>query len=97
MNERVREGLARARSLGYSESEKVIEEARRPLSKKFKKIEGVTKVGDPLSIILEVAESTKANIIAVGSRGLRGVKGMLGSVSRYVLTRSKCSVLIGKM
>jgi len=39
----------------------------------------------------------KADIIAVGSRGLRGIKGALGSVSRHVLNHAECSVLIGKM
>lgn len=96
INERIKEGLARARSIEYAESEKIIEQARKYLSKKYKKIEGVTRVGDPLTNILEVAESAKAGIIAVGCRGLKGAKGMLGSVSRYVLTRSRCSVLIGK-
>ncbi len=42
------------------------------------------------------AKTFEADIIAVGSKGMRGIKGMLGSVSRYVLGHSGCSVLIGK-
>jgi len=38
----------------------------------------------------------QADLVAVGSRGFRGIKGMLGSVSRNILTHSKGSVLIGK-
>jgi nucleotide-binding universal stress UspA family protein len=38
----------------------------------------------------------KADIVAIGSRGLKGIKGLLGSVSRNIVIHSKSSVLIGK-
>jgi len=43
------------------------------------------------------AAELKPDINAVGCRGLRGIQGMMGSVSRNILTHPKCSVLIGKM
>jgi nucleotide-binding universal stress UspA family protein len=54
------------------------------------------KVGDPATEILEAAAALDADIIAMGSRGLRGIKGTLGSVSRHILNHAECSVLIGK-
>jgi nucleotide-binding universal stress UspA family protein len=64
--------------------------------KRFKNIVILHKSGDPSSEILKTAEQTEADIIAVGCRGLRGIKRILGSVSRNVLAHSKSSVLIGK-
>jgi nucleotide-binding universal stress UspA family protein len=56
----------------------------------------LVRFGDPSEEILKVAETLNADIIAVGSSGMRGIKGMLGSVSRYVMNHTACSVLIGK-
>jgi nucleotide-binding universal stress UspA family protein len=67
------------------------------MRKRFSNIRELSRVGDPSSEILKTAEETEADIIAVGCRGLRGIKRVLGSVSRNVLTHSKCSILIGKM
>jgi nucleotide-binding universal stress UspA family protein len=80
----------------FTESEKIIELAREYLNKRFKHIHVLSKVGDPSTEILKTADSMEADIIAVGCRGLRGIKGMMGSVSRNILTHSKSSVLIGK-
>lgn len=56
----------------------------------------LSKTGDPSTEILSVEATIGADLIVVGSRGLRGVKGMLGSVSRNILAHAKGSVLIGK-
>jgi len=96
INDRIKENVAKARSLEFAESERIIDKARDYLRKRFKTINGITKVGDPFTNILSTAETLKADVIVVGCRGMRGVKGMLGSVSRNVLSRSKCSVIIGK-
>jgi nucleotide-binding universal stress UspA family protein len=80
----------------FKESEKIIELARGHLSKRFHAITVLSRVGDPSTEILETAKTMGADIIAVGCRGLRGIKGMMGSVSRNILTHSHCSVLIGK-
>lgn len=96
VNERVKEAVVKDRTIEFTESERVIEQARKYLSKRFKNINVLSKVGDPSSEILNTAETLKADIITVGCRGLSGIKGIMGSVSRNILTHSKCSVLIGK-
>lgn len=51
--------------------------------------------GDPGYEILNYARETEQQLIIIGSRGLRGVKGMmLGSVSYKVSQLSSCPVLI---
>ncbi len=96
INERIKEVVAGARAIELSQSEKIIEQARDDLRKRFKKIQVLSKVGDPSTEIMKIADTVKADLIAVGNRGFRGIKGMLGSVSRNILTHSKGSVLIGK-
>ncbi len=51
--------------------------------------------GNPGRIICKLAENWSADVVIVGSRGLRGLKEMfLGSVSNYVTHHAPCSVLI---
>ena len=51
--------------------------------------------GNPGRTICELASTWEADLIAVGSRGLKGIKEMfLGSVSNYVTHHAPCSVLI---
>ena len=51
--------------------------------------------GDPGMSICELANTWSADLILVGSRGLKGFKEMfLGSVSNYVTHHAPCSVLI---
>ena len=53
--------------------------------------------GDPADMIIEVAKDKQMDLIVLGSRGLRGVKGrLLGSVSRKVSHASEVSCLIVK-
>jgi nucleotide-binding universal stress UspA family protein len=53
--------------------------------------------GDPADMIIEVAKDKQMDLIVLGSRGLRGVKGrLLGSVSRKVSHVSEVSCLIVK-
>ena len=96
INERIKDVVASARATELSQSEKIIDQAREDLQKRFKKIEVISRVGDPSAEILKIADTARVDLIAVGSWGFRGIKGMLGSVSRNILTHSKCSVLIGK-
>ncbi len=96
VNEKMKEIVADARRLEFSQSEKIIEEAREYLTKRFKNIAVLSRVGDPSEEILKTAESLGADLIAVGCRGLKGIKGMMGSVSKNILNHARCSVLIGK-
>ncbi len=51
--------------------------------------------GNPGRTICELANTWEADLILVGSRGLKGIKEMfLGSVSNYVTHHAPCSVLI---
>jgi nucleotide-binding universal stress UspA family protein len=96
IDERMKDVVARSRTEDYAESERLIEDTGKILRERFSKVEELTRSGDTAHEILESAEKLNADIIAVGSRGLKGIKGMLGSVSRNILGHSKCSVLIGK-
>jgi len=96
VNEKMIEIADRAQAIEGMNSERIIEQAREYLRGRFNNIKVLSKEGDPSTEILETSEELKTDIIAVGCRGLRGIKGMMGSVSRNILTHSKSSVLIGK-
>ena len=96
INKGIKKLVASTKAKEVAESEKIIELAREYLNKRFKNIHVLSKVGDPSTEIIKTADTMEADIIAVGCRGLRGIKGMMGSVSRNILTHSKSSVLIGK-
>ena len=53
-------------------------------------------MGDPSEEILNAANEIKADIIVVGSKGMKGFRGVVESLSRYILSVADCSVLIGK-
>ena len=96
IDEKMKKILTEIKSLALKESEKTIEQACKFIGDRFTKVNCLTKDGDPALEILNAAKVSKTDIIAVGSKGMRGIKGMLGSVSRYILGHSECSVLIGK-
>lgn len=53
--------------------------------------------GDPAEEILRYAERNGIDLIAVGSRGLGGLKGLfLGSVSHKLIADAKCPCLVVK-
>jgi len=97
ISDRVKNIVAAEREKEFGEAEKTMKDTLDSLGGKFNKIEKLTKQGDPSEEIMKAAEEMKADIIAVGSGGMSGIKGLLGSVSRYVLNHSSCSVLIGKV
>jgi nucleotide-binding universal stress UspA family protein len=96
MDDRIKKIVAGESEKEFGEAEKAISETMGSLSGKFGTVEKIVKQGDPSEEILKTADEIGADIIAVGSSGMSGIKGMLGSVSRYVLNHSRCSVLIGK-
>lgn len=97
IGDEIKENVAMARSIEFMESEKILEPAVKSLKKRFSSVNSLTRAGDPSIEILSLAEESKTDIIVLGSRGLKGFKGALGSVSRNTLSHSKCSVLIGKI
>ncbi|MEW6738768.1 MAG: universal stress protein [Nitrospirota bacterium] len=96
VDEKIKDEIAKIREAEFGVSDKIIEDARETLRDRFSKIKVSIKFGDPSLEILNEAEQSNADLIAVGSSGMRGVKGMLGSVSRSILGHAECSVLIGK-
>jgi nucleotide-binding universal stress UspA family protein len=96
INERFNEIIEETRSNRLIESKRIIDQTKEYLSRKFTHINVLSKVGESSTEIIKASEELKSDIIAIGCRGLRGIKGMMGSVSRNILTNSKCSVLIGK-
>ena len=56
-----------------------------------------TVFGDPAATIVHFAKTKKQDLIVIGARGLGGLKEkFLGSVSNYVLHKSKTPVLVVK-
>ncbi len=96
INDRMKGLVADARVKEMQEAQAILEKSAGAMEKIFSKIEKITKVGDPSIEIPLIAESTGADIIAIGTRGIRGIKGMFGSVSRYVLNHSSGSILVSK-
>jgi nucleotide-binding universal stress UspA family protein len=80
----------------YRHGEEVLSRSREALGTAFAEVTELIRSGDPSEVIIETAQSSGSDIIAVGSSGMGGVKGMLGSVSRRVLGHAECSILIGK-
>jgi nucleotide-binding universal stress UspA family protein len=93
INDRIKNIVAGTREKELKTSEEIMEKAYKGLSGKFSKMEKRTKFGDPSVEIPRIAETTEADIVAIGTRGTRGIKGMFGSISRYIINHSGCSVL----
>lgn len=96
VDDSMKKAVADRRQKDIETSGKILEEAKAIVSGKYENVQSLIKYGDPTSEILSAAEQLKADIIAVGCRGLKDVKGIMGSVSRNILVHSKASVLIGK-
>ena len=96
IGDRIKDMMEKTGSVEFAESDKIITHAREILSKRFKNVQGLTKFGYRAIEILNTAETSKTDLIAVGCRGLKGIRGMMKSLSRNILNHSSCSVLIGK-
>ena len=78
-------------------AEEAVQEAARRLAG-----DGVTATtelrdGDPAREILAAADEQEADLVVVGSKGLRGVEGfLLGSVARNVAKHSRRAVLVAR-
>ena len=94
VNNEMKDSLTRIRIREAKAAEKIIDSLQAQLSRRFPIIHPAVKGGDPAQEILKHAEEMQADLIAIGSRGLKGMKGMMESVSRRVLGRAQCSVLI---
>ncbi|MCL5022652.1 MAG: universal stress protein [Nitrospirae bacterium] len=97
VDEGIRENVAKAEAIELEESERIIEQATSYFRRKFAKITGVSRGGDFSEEILKESLAMKPDLIAMGSRGRKGIRGMLGSVSRRILSYADRAVLIGKV
>ena len=96
LDERLKKIVAGMKKAETKHAEGVLKEAQARLKDKFRNVNILIKNGDPSEQILQAAREAPVDLIALGSRGMRGVSGMLGSVARNVLSHADCSVLICK-
>ncbi len=52
--------------------------------------------GGPADVLISVAETVEADLIVVGSKGMKGPRRLLGSVPNSVAHRARCHVIIAK-
>ena len=52
--------------------------------------------GAPADVLISVAESVDADLIVVGSKGMKGARRLIGSVPNSVAHRAPCHVIIAK-
>jgi len=90
------EAMNNYNSTELEKSQAIIQLTNGYLSKKYSNINKLTKIGDPSDEILHTAKALGADIIVVGTKGMEGFRGVVGSISRYILSAADCSVLIGK-
>jgi nucleotide-binding universal stress UspA family protein len=55
-----------------------------------------TDAGSPADVIVRVADQVGADLIVVGSKGMRGTRRILGSVPNSVAHKAGCHVLVAK-
>ena len=60
------------------------------------KVEAHAAQGNPDDVILTIAVDVNADLIVVGSKGMRGARRYLGSVPNSVAHSAHCAVLIVK-
>ena len=77
------------------EAREVAEEAASKVRAEGVDVETYVWPGDAASALIDVATTTKADVIVVGSRGMSGAaRFLLGSVPNRVSHHAPCSVLI---
>jgi nucleotide-binding universal stress UspA family protein len=52
--------------------------------------------GAPADVLISVAEAVGADLIVVGSKGMKGARRLIGSVPNSVAHRAPCNVIIAK-
>ncbi|HEU5300916.1 MAG TPA: universal stress protein [Acidimicrobiia bacterium] len=51
-------------------------------------------VGNPVTVVLDVAQRVDADLIVVGNRGMVGSRRLLGSVPNSLAHHARCAVMI---
>ncbi|ABU81746.1 universal stress protein [Ignicoccus hospitalis] len=76
-------------------AKKIVEESAKVFQDKGFKVSTLIKEGHVGKTIVETAKELDADLIALGTRGLSGIKAIiLGSVARYVANHAHCPVLV---
>jgi nucleotide-binding universal stress UspA family protein len=57
-------------------------------------VETRVETGSPAATLVGVADAVDADLLVVGDRGLKGVRGLLGSVPNRVTHRARIDVLV---
>lgn len=96
MDAQMKADLEKLMNKEFRGSDDVIAQTAHYLRTRFPHVDSLTKIGDPSDEILQTAYEVKPDIIALGSKGMEGFRGVIGSISRYILSVASCSVLIGK-
>ena len=74
--------------------EKALEDQVTELRKQGTNIQTHAVAGSPANVLLDVADSVKADLLVVGNRGLTGALRILGSVPSTLAHHSPCALLI---
>jgi nucleotide-binding universal stress UspA family protein len=89
--------LANLQAAEEHEARKITTRVERQFQTKGYKTASILMRGGAAECILVAAKEYKPDIIALGSRGLSGIKSfLLGNVAERVARYAKCSVLIGR-
>ena len=89
--------LANLQAAEEHEARKITTKAEKQFQTKVYKTASIVMRGGAAECILVAAKEYKPDIIALGSRGLSGIKSLLlGSVAERVARYANCSVLIGR-
>jgi nucleotide-binding universal stress UspA family protein len=76
------------------EAERRLFEAAQPLQREGLTVETVAREGDPAHVIADEAEKRGADLIAMGTRGLTGLRHLLlGSTAEKVVEHAPCPVM----
>lgn len=80
---------------------RLVEDAQRELTELRQKLQSPlpgeihVRLGRPAQVIVELADAIPADLIVVGSHGLRGLRrALLGSAAEAVVRHAPCSVLV---
>ena len=90
--------MAELREHNRKQAEKAVAEDAALLKVSFRDVREHVVFGVPDAEIVMAAEGLQADLVVMGSKGTRGIKGiLLGSASHRVLKHADCSVLIAKL
>jgi len=97
MTSKQKERLQKSKKQLREAGEEFLQEEAAKLSALGRKTETLVRSGHPAEEIVLAAKELSADLVVMGSHGLRGIERfLLGSVSNHVLRHAPCSVLITK-